>query len=199
MSKWRCTVCNHVFEGDNPPEKCPVCDKGPEFFEKEASKEHKPVSNMKKATRKMPYGLYVVCSRKKDKLNGQVSNAAFQVTTNPTTIAISVNKDNLTRECIDDSGYFTLNILSTDNFKLVRRFGFRSGREFDKFKNINYKTTENDTPYLLDAGGWVECRIIPDKTTEIGTHMIYIADVLDGDLNQDDVEPMTYAYYRKNK
>lgn len=199
MKQWRCDVCNHVFEGDAPPDKCPVCNVGSEHFTEEASREKKPVSNMKKATRKMSYGLYVVCSRKGDKLNGQVSNAAFQVTTNPTTLAISVNKENLTRECIDDSGHFTLNILGTDNIRLVRRFGFRSGREFDKFKKLAHSFTEEGTPYLDDAAGWVSCRIIPEKTTEIGTHVIYVADVLDGDLRKEDVEAMTYAYYRKNK
>lgn len=25
MKKWRCTVCNYIHTGDNPPEKCPVC------------------------------------------------------------------------------------------------------------------------------------------------------------------------------
>jgi RNA polymerase subunit RPABC4/transcription elongation factor Spt4 len=25
MKKWRCTVCNYIHEGDQPPETCPVC------------------------------------------------------------------------------------------------------------------------------------------------------------------------------
>lgn len=25
MKKWRCTVCNYIHTGDEPPEKCPVC------------------------------------------------------------------------------------------------------------------------------------------------------------------------------
>ncbi|MBW1752877.1 MAG: hypothetical protein JRJ46_07175 [Deltaproteobacteria bacterium] len=25
MKKWKCTVCGYVHEGDEPPEKCPVC------------------------------------------------------------------------------------------------------------------------------------------------------------------------------
>ncbi len=25
MKKWKCTVCNYVHQGDEPPEKCPVC------------------------------------------------------------------------------------------------------------------------------------------------------------------------------
>ena len=25
MKKWVCSVCGYVFEGENPPEKCPIC------------------------------------------------------------------------------------------------------------------------------------------------------------------------------
>ena len=32
MSKWVCTVCGYVHEGDQPPAQCPVCKVGPEKF-----------------------------------------------------------------------------------------------------------------------------------------------------------------------
>ena len=32
MKKWICQVCGSVFEGENPPEKCPQCGVGPEKF-----------------------------------------------------------------------------------------------------------------------------------------------------------------------
>ena len=25
MKKWVCSVCGYVYEGENPPEKCPQC------------------------------------------------------------------------------------------------------------------------------------------------------------------------------
>ncbi|NPV52024.1 MAG: rubredoxin [Firmicutes bacterium] len=34
MAKWRCTVCGFVFDGDNPPERCPKCGAPAEKFEK---------------------------------------------------------------------------------------------------------------------------------------------------------------------
>lgn len=33
MKKWVCKVCGYVHEGDEPPEICPVCKVGREFFE----------------------------------------------------------------------------------------------------------------------------------------------------------------------
>ena len=32
MSKFVCTVCGYVHEGDSAPEQCPVCKVGPEKF-----------------------------------------------------------------------------------------------------------------------------------------------------------------------
>lgn len=32
MKKWKCTVCGHIHEGDNPPEKCPICGAPKEAF-----------------------------------------------------------------------------------------------------------------------------------------------------------------------
>jgi len=33
MKKWRCGVCGYVHEGDEPPDKCPVCGAGKDLFE----------------------------------------------------------------------------------------------------------------------------------------------------------------------
>ena len=47
MKKWKCTVCGYIFEGDAPPEKCPLCKAPAEMFEElvegeEAAVEKKP-------------------------------------------------------------------------------------------------------------------------------------------------------------
>ena len=39
MKKWRCTICGEEFEGENPPEVCPVCNVGSEFFEEVKAEE----------------------------------------------------------------------------------------------------------------------------------------------------------------
>jgi len=33
MKQWRCTVCDYIHEGDNPPEECPLCGVGSDMFE----------------------------------------------------------------------------------------------------------------------------------------------------------------------
>ncbi|MFQ6013963.1 MAG: rubredoxin-like domain-containing protein [Anaerolineae bacterium] len=33
MAKWRCTVCGYIYDGDEPPDKCPKCGAPREKFE----------------------------------------------------------------------------------------------------------------------------------------------------------------------
>ncbi|PMP68976.1 flavin reductase, partial [Desulfurella multipotens] len=58
------------------------------------------------------YGLYIVGSKKDNLINAQISNTAFQITDNPNTIAISINKSNYTHEFIEISKLFTISIIA---------------------------------------------------------------------------------------
>jgi flavin reductase (DIM6/NTAB) family NADH-FMN oxidoreductase RutF len=59
-----------------------------------------------KALHKLGYGLYIVSSRSGNKVNGQIANTGFQMTSEPPTIAVSINKANLTHKFIEDSRVF---------------------------------------------------------------------------------------------
>ena len=91
----------------------------------------------KKALHKISYGLYIVCSKKDKKFNGQIANSVFQVTAEPPTIAVSINKQNLTHEYIEHSKVFTMSILCDKApMTYIGAFGYKSGRDFDKFKDV---------------------------------------------------------------
>ena len=59
-----------------------------------------------KTFQKISYGLYVVSSGTDGKFNGQIANTVFQITSEPPTIAVSINKQNLTHEFIKESKFF---------------------------------------------------------------------------------------------
>jgi rubredoxin len=74
-------------------------------------------------------------------------------------------------------------------------WGFKSGREVDKFANVKYKTGITDAPIVLDkAIAWYECEV--EETHEIGTHVIFIGRVIDAEIIDDGPQPITYDYYR---
>src|SRR4030042_1894824 len=131
-----------------------------------------------KALYKLGYGLYVVCSKKGDKLNGQIANTVFQACSEPPIIAVALNKQNLTNEFVSASKVFTVSILSQDTpLNFIGGFGFKSGREVDKLKDINYKLGETGAPIVLDNTlAYLEAKVI--NQVEVGTHTIFIGEIV---------------------
>ncbi|MCU0851112.1 MAG: flavin reductase [Candidatus Thermoplasmatota archaeon] len=152
----------------------------------------------KKTFHKISYGLYIVCSKNEEKTNGQVANALFQVTSEPPTIAVSINKQNLTHDYITKSKVFTVSILDKKTpLTLIGTFGFKSGRDIDKFKNITYKLGTTHAPVVLENSlGYLEAEVI--NQIDAGTHTIFIGKITNAEiLTQEPV--MTYEYYHEVK
>jgi len=152
----------------------------------------------KKTFHKISYGLYIVCSKNGEKTNGQIANVLFQVTSEPPTIAVSINKQNLTHEYITKSKAFTVSILDNKTpLTLIGTFGFKSGRDIDKFNNVQFKLGMTQIPIILDHTlGYLEANVI-DKIN-VGTHTIFIGKICDATLlTQEPV--MTYEYYHDVK
>jgi len=147
-----------------------------------------------KALHMISYGLYVIGSRKGDRINGQICNTVVQVSSEPPIISVCINKENLTHEYIEDSGIFSASILAQDTpLNLIGRFGFKSGRDIDKFDGINYKLGETQAPIVLDNTlAYIEAKVI--NSVDVGTHTIFIGDLVDAEVIAEG-EPMTYAYY----
>ncbi len=150
------------------------------------------------ALHKISYGMYILTSGKDDKFNGQIVNAVIQATSDPATVTVCVNHDNLTHEMIEDSKVFTLSILSENTpMNLIGNFGYKSGRDIDKFEGVNCKTGQNGVPIVLDSvTAFLEFELI--NQMDMGSHTMFAGRVINGDILSDD-NPMTYAYYHNVK
>jgi flavin reductase (DIM6/NTAB) family NADH-FMN oxidoreductase RutF len=147
---------------------------------------------------KITYGLYMISSIDGDRWNGQICNTLFQVTSDPPRMAIAINHNNLTHEFIEKSGIFAATILGRDDHRMVRRFGYRSGRDFDKFKGLDVREVRNGCPVLTGSVGYFEYVLIPGMTVNAGTHSIFVGDVTGGGVLSGG-EPMTYEHYHSVK
>ena len=66
----------------------------------------------KNAFRNLSYGVYVVSTLDGERPTGCVANSAMQITSEPATIAVSINHDNYTNACIEKTGKFAISILT---------------------------------------------------------------------------------------
>jgi flavin reductase (DIM6/NTAB) family NADH-FMN oxidoreductase RutF len=146
------------------------------------------------------HGLYVITAKRGEKINGQVVDSLMQVTSAPPRIAVGIGKRSLTHEMILETGHFVVSVLDRDDpacVDVIKRFGFQSGRDVDKFLDFPHSTTDRGLPYLLTAVAVLEATIIPSWTIDLGTHSLYIASI-DQAGTREGGEPLTYNEYRKN-
>jgi len=151
-----------------------------------------------RALSKLGYGMYVVSSVQNGKYNGQIANTVFQTTAEPATIAVCINKQNLTHEYIQNSRMFSVSILDKDApMQFIGRFGFRCGRDIDKFRATAHTVTARGTPVVTEyTVGYLECEVI--DSIDLGTHKLFVGRVLDAAMTGEG-DPMTYDYYHKIK
>ena len=146
----------------------------------------------KKVLRNLSYGVYAVSALGENRMSGCIANSIMQITSSPATLAVSMNHDNYTHECIEKSGMFAVSILSekTDP-NIISQLGLQSSRDVDKFMNVPFITKHN-IAVVDDACGYLVCKVIDKMGTN--THTVFLGEIIDCDmLNQE--TPMTYAYY----
>lgn len=142
------------------------------------------------------YGLYVVTSSWNGKDNGMIVNTVFQVTADPARIAISVNKESLSHELITQGRRFAaLPLAQGADLPFIGRFGFRTGRNFDKFAGLDVQRGSLGLPiirqHILSA---LEVEV--EQTVDVGTHTLFIGTVKDGIcMHPQPGQPLTYEYY----
>jgi flavin reductase (DIM6/NTAB) family NADH-FMN oxidoreductase RutF/rubredoxin len=148
---------------------------------------------------KLNYGMCIVSSKKADRINGCIINTVFQLVPEPPMVAISLNKESLTHEYIAESGIFAVSILSEDApMPLIGRFGFRTGRDINKFERVKCRLGQTQAPIVLDSTvAFIEAQVT--ESIDIETHTLFIAKIIACQTLDEQKCPMTYAYYRDVK
>lgn len=145
-----------------------------------------------KVLRSLSYGVYVVSTLDGARPTGCVANSAMQITSSPATIAVSINHDNYTNECISKSGMFAVSILAEDSSpSLIGHFGFQSGRDVNKFDTVSYEM-QSGLPVLTDSCGYIVCKVV--DRMETSTHTVFLGEAIGGETLKT-TPAMTYAYY----
>ena len=144
------------------------------------------------------YGLYIVSTLWEDKMNGQVADAVMQLTADPIMVGACLHKGNYTAELLAKSKKFSISVFSDEApLPFIGNFGFRSGREHDKFTKCNYTMTEFGLPIVTEyTVAAVEAEVI--DILDIQTHRFFVGKVKSAQVLAEG-NPLTYADYHKIK
>ncbi|OGS56804.1 MAG: hypothetical protein A3J79_08590 [Elusimicrobia bacterium RIFOXYB2_FULL_62_6] len=158
---------------------------------------HEDFKSICGAISKLSYGLYIVSASDGEKPNGQVVNTVFQLTASPARLAASLNKANLTHAIVEKSGLYSVSVLSQDApMPFIGLFGFRSGRDLNKFEKTAFKTLGGCPAVTENALSIATVRV--EKAVDIGTHTLFIGEVIAAETLKDGT-PLTYEYYKAVK
>jgi len=147
----------------------------------------------KSVLKDLSYGLYIVTTKKDDKLYGCVANSVIQI--NSDTIAVSLNKENHTTKAILETKKLGINILdNSTSIDVIETFGFKRSEEYDKFNDISYDIKE-EIPILKNTCGYIIGSVFNTVNTE--THIIILIKITNL-VKISSREPMTYRYYQEN-
>ena len=143
------------------------------------------------------YGLYVVTSNDGRKDNGLIVNAVTQVTSAPNRVAVTINKQNYSHHVIKQTGVMNVNCLSTEApFSVFENFGFRSGRNVDKFADFAPLRSDNGLAFLPKyINSFMSLKV--EDYLDLDTHGMFICSITEARVISDK-ETMTYTYYQNN-
>ncbi len=143
------------------------------------------------------YGLYVITSNDGNRDNGLIVNTVSQLTDSPNRIAVTINKKNYSHHVIKNTGIMNVNCLSTDApFALFETFGFKSGRNVDKFAGMTPLRSDNGLAFLPRyINSFMSLKV--ENYIDLDTHGMFICSITEARVISDS-ETMTYSYYQQH-
>ena len=143
------------------------------------------------------YGLYVVTSNDGKQDNGLIVNTVTQVTDSPNRVAVCINKKNYSHHVIRQTGIMNVNCLSVDApFSVFQNYGFRSGRNVNKFENVDVLRSDNGLVFLPQyINAFMSLKV--EQYVDLGSHGMFICSVEEARVLSDRAT-MTYTFYQEN-
>jgi len=121
----------------------------------------------------------VSCMRKGEKPNIITVAWAGNVCSSPAMLSISVRKERYSYNIIKETGEFVVNLTNRKLARATDWCGVRSGKDYDKFKEMNLTPLESkfvSAPGIAESPVNIECKV--RNVLELGSHDMFVAEVL---------------------
>ena len=126
----------------------------------------------------------VSCGREGEVPNIITVAWAGNVCSSPAMLSISVRKERYSYDIIKETGEFVVNLTNKKLVKATDWCGVRSGRDYDKFKEMNLtpqKSNKISAPGILESPVNIECKV--KQILELGSHDMFVAEVMCVDVD----------------
>ena len=112
--------------------------------------------------------------------HGMTATAVCSVSLEPPLVMACLNQDAATHTAVAQSGFFALNLLSSSEQALARRFATQSR---EKFAELSLESSETGAPLLEGALAYCDCAVV--RSVPAGDHTIFIGRVVAAEVGTD--------------
>ncbi len=146
------------------------------------------IDDFKKALQLWASGVTVVTTQSEQYgVQGMTATAFSSVSVDPPQILVCINDAADTGSGIQESGYFAVNILKSDQQEISNQFAGGASQE-QRFENTPWESGITGAPILTESLMSLDCKVV--EKVRAGTHWIIIAEVQDSICRSG--EPLLY-------
>ena len=149
-------------------------------------------SRMIDALRSIPYGIYVLTTKRETELYAMVVSWVSQVSFSPPLLMVALRRNRKALPAIQESGIFSLSLLGEDQKPLVSRFKESPPEPVSLF--FSGVEGRQKVPSLRRCLASWECGLV--STVEAGDHILCIGEVQSASV-EGEGDPLTTLNYGK--
>ena len=147
--------------------------------------------------RQLASPIVAVTSSLQGRPNGMILDSAVRASISPQVprLSVYVHQWHLSHDYIWKTGAYGLHLLHREQFDLVYRLGFISGRDRDKMAGVRHTYGGSGVPVLHDCYAAFECRVV--NAMDAGASTLFLADIVATTRGQG-ADIMTADFFRTN-
>ena len=142
--------------------------------------------------------IMVSCGAAAEEYNVFTASWVGTICSDPAMCYVSIRPERHSYDIIKRNMEFTLNLTTEDLARATDWCGVRSGRDYNKFEEMHItpvKGIKVASPYIDESPISIECRV--REIIHLGTHDMFIADVLNVIADDKYIDPETGAFDMK--
>ena len=136
------------------------------------------------------HGIYVVTTRLGEKINGMTAAWVSQVSLKPLLVIVAIAPPRYSHDLIKKSGILAVNVLTTEQVELGKRFGYKSGRKVDKCAGLEWLTAATGAPILPQAYAYLDLKLV--STYPAGDHTLFVGEVAAAKILHPQAQPLVF-------
>ena len=146
---------------------------------------------LNRVTWKIPNALALVGSRSGDERNGMTTSWITQLSMEPVLVGIGVDNSAVTHRLISEGGSFTVNLWDAEDTRTFVKFSKPATFEDGALNGRAVRDGVSGAPIFAEAVAWLDCEV--RHTLDLGTHTLFVGEVVDAEIRDDEARPASMA------